>query len=120
MQVRRATRPQSVLFERQIVAVGELNALTSGMAGLIESVPLELDGSVPADHPIIDDVQSHLYSHGHRNAQGIAFGPSRLLHSGEQGPTTDDERNLIKARKMTTALGSRNIEINDRQIVDAF
>jgi PQQ-dependent dehydrogenase (s-GDH family) len=58
---------------------------------------LELDGSIPADNPLIDDVQSHIYSYGHRNAQGIAFGPHGILYANEHGPKTDDELNRIEA-----------------------
>jgi PQQ-dependent dehydrogenase (s-GDH family) len=60
---------------------------------------LELDGSIPEDNPVIDEVQSHIYSYGHRNAQGIAFGPGGILYADEQGPKTDDELNRIEAGK---------------------
>jgi len=56
---------------------------------------LNLDGSIPLDNPIIHGVQSHIFSYGHRNPQGLAFGPTGLLYSSEQGPKTDDELNLI-------------------------
>ena len=58
---------------------------------------LNLDGSVPADNPILNGVRSHVYSYGHRNPQGLAFGPNGLLYSSEHGPGTDDEVNLILA-----------------------
>jgi PQQ-dependent dehydrogenase (s-GDH family) len=58
---------------------------------------LNLDGSVPADNPILNGVRSHVYSYGHRNPQGLAFGPNGLLYSSEHGPGTDDELNLILA-----------------------
>ncbi|GAB7046565.1 PQQ-dependent sugar dehydrogenase [Catenuloplanes indicus JCM 9534] len=58
---------------------------------------LNLDGTVPFDNPVIDGVRSHVYSYGHRNAQGLAFGPTGLLYSSEQGPKSDDELNLIRA-----------------------
>src|SRR5690606_34602869 len=35
---------------------------------------LNLDGSIPKDNPKINGVRSHIYSYGHRNAQGLAFG----------------------------------------------
>ena len=31
---------------------------------------VNLDGSVPADNPTLGGVRSHVYSYGHRNAQG--------------------------------------------------
>jgi PQQ-dependent dehydrogenase (s-GDH family) len=57
---------------------------------------LNRDGSIPADNPVIGGVRSHIYSYGHRNAQGIAFGPGRRLYAVEHGPKTDDELNLIR------------------------
>jgi PQQ-dependent dehydrogenase (s-GDH family) len=57
---------------------------------------LSPDGSIPRDNPTIGGVQSHVYSYGHRNAQGLAFGPDGRLYSSEHGPKTDDEINLIE------------------------
>lgn len=57
---------------------------------------LELDGAVPTDNPVLAGVRSHVYSYGHRNPQGLAFGPGGLLYVSEHGPKTDDEVNLIK------------------------
>ena len=56
---------------------------------------LNLDGTVPTDNPMLNGVRSHVYSYGHRNPQGLAFGPNGLLYSSEHGPGTDDELNLI-------------------------
>jgi PQQ-dependent dehydrogenase (s-GDH family) len=58
---------------------------------------LNLDGSIPADNPSLDGVRSHIYTYGHRNPQGLEFGPTGLLYSSEHGPGTDDELNLIVA-----------------------
>ena len=58
---------------------------------------LNLDGSIPADNPTLNGVRSHIYTYGHRNPQGLGFGPSGLLYSSEHGPGTDDELNLIAA-----------------------
>lgn len=58
---------------------------------------LNLDGSVPADNPALDGVRSHIYTYGHRNPQGLGFGPTGLLYASEHGPGTDDELNLIVA-----------------------
>ena len=55
------------------------------------------DGSVPADNPEIGGVRSHVYTYGHRNPQGIVFGPDVTLFQSEQGPKTDDEVNLLQA-----------------------
>ena len=58
---------------------------------------LNLDGSIPADNPTINGVRSHIFTYGHRNPQGLGFGPNGLLYSSEHGPGTDDELNLIVA-----------------------
>jgi len=58
---------------------------------------MNLDGTIPADNPVLNGVRSHIYSYGHRNPQGLAFGPDGLLYASEHGPGTDDEVNLILA-----------------------
>lgn len=58
---------------------------------------LNLDGSIPADNPTLNGARSHIYTYGHRNPQGLEFGPTGLLYSSEHGPGTDDELNLIVA-----------------------
>lgn len=58
---------------------------------------IELDGSIPPDNPIIDGVRSHVFSYGHRNPLGLAFGPTGLLYESEHGPSSDDEVNVIEA-----------------------
>ncbi len=58
---------------------------------------IELDGSIPTDNPPIDGVVSHVYTYGHRNPQGIDFGPDGTLYSAEHGPKTDDEVNVLVA-----------------------
>jgi PQQ-dependent dehydrogenase (s-GDH family) len=60
---------------------------------------MNLDGSIPTDNPELNGVRSHVFSFGHRNPQGIAFGPTGQLFSSEQGPKTDDELNRIEAGK---------------------
>lgn len=60
---------------------------------------LALDGSVPDDNPLLAGVRSHVFSFGHRNAQGLAFGPEGQLYASEQGPKSDDELNAISAGK---------------------
>ena len=56
-----------------------------------------LDGSIPADNPTLDGVRSHVYSYGHRNAQGLIQAPDGKLYASEHGPSMDDELNLIQA-----------------------
>ena len=60
---------------------------------------INLDGSIPSDNPLLAGVRSHIYTYGHRNPQGLAFGPGGLLYASEHGPSTDDELNLIAAGK---------------------
>lgn len=68
---------------------------------------MNLDGTIPSDNPLIDPdgggpqaaARSHIYSYGHRNPQGIVFGPDGKLYADEHGPKTDDEINLIAAGK---------------------
>jgi len=55
-----------------------------------------LDGSIPADNPTLDGVRSHVYSYGHRNAQGLIQAPDGKIYASEHGPSMDDELNLIR------------------------
>jgi len=58
---------------------------------------LNLDGSIPDDNPLLNGVRSHVFSYGHRNPQGLAFGPDGWLYASEHGQDTDDEVNRIEA-----------------------
>ena len=58
---------------------------------------LNPDGGIPPDNPAIEGVRSHVFSYGHRNPQGLVFGPGGALYSSEHGEKTDDEINLIEA-----------------------
>ena len=62
-----------------------------------KSLRLNLDGSVPTDNPKLDGVVSHVFTYGHRNPQGLDFGPDGTFYSSEQGPKTDDELNILKS-----------------------
>jgi PQQ-dependent dehydrogenase (s-GDH family) len=55
------------------------------------------DGSIPEDNPVIEGVQSHIYTYGHRNPQGIAVGPIGDLFVAEHGDKSDDEINHLIA-----------------------
>jgi len=55
------------------------------------------DGSIPDDNPVLNGVRSHVFSYGHRNPQGMAFGPDGTLYAAEHGQDTDDEVNRIVA-----------------------
>ena len=58
---------------------------------------LNPDGSIPEDNPEINGVKSHVYTYGHRNAQGIALGPNGDLYVAEHGDNSDDEINRLQA-----------------------
>ena len=55
------------------------------------------DGSIPKDNPAIDGVQSHIYTYGHRNPQGLTMGPNGDPYVAEHGPNTDDEVNHLQS-----------------------
>ena len=52
------------------------------------------DGGVPDDNPFADSL---VYSLGHRNPQGLAWGEDGTLYSSEFGQNTWDELNIIAA-----------------------
>lgn len=60
-----------------------------------KSLRLDIDGSIPDDNPAINGMQSHIFTYGHRNMQGIDFAPDGTLYASEQGPKTDDEVNIL-------------------------
>jgi glucose/arabinose dehydrogenase len=60
---------------------------------------MELDGSIPADNPVLGGYRTHIYTYGHRNPQGIVFGSNGKLYSSEHGAKVDDELNIIEAGK---------------------
>jgi aldose sugar dehydrogenase len=64
-----------------------------------KTLRLNLDGSIPSDNPILNGVQSHIYTYGHRNPQGLVFGSNGILYSDEHGPSSDDEVNIINSGK---------------------
>ncbi|MGI0060066.1 MAG: PQQ-dependent sugar dehydrogenase, partial [Nitrosotalea sp.] len=67
--------------------------LTS-LAGKI--LRLNDDGSIPSDNPIPN---SPIYTLGHRNPQGLTWDDQGNLYETEEGPTKNDEINLIEKDK---------------------
>ncbi len=60
---------------------------------------INLDGSIPADNPILAGVRSHVFSYGHRNPGGLALGADGRIYESEHGPFADDELNLLQSGK---------------------
>ncbi len=54
---------------------------------------LTLDGQPAPGNPF----GTAVYSYGHRNPQGLAFGPDGTLYATEHGPSDNDEANIIEA-----------------------
>lgn len=53
---------------------------------------IAVDGSIPGDNP----ADSPIWSSGHRNVQGIAFGPDGTPYASELGHRTWDEVNVLR------------------------
>ena len=64
-------------------------------------IRLRLDGSVPADNPLISNAgaRPEIWSVGHRNPYGLLFASDGRLMSTEMGPLGGDEFNIIAAGK---------------------
>lgn len=70
----------------------ELSQQVDSLGGNI--LRMTLDGEIPSDNPIDE---SYVYSYGHRNPQGLAWGADETLYSSEHGDNANDEINLIEA-----------------------
>ena len=77
-----------------------------------KTLRINTDGSIPATNPLFAGVRSHIYTIGHRNAQGLVTqksptnglvfptpAPGGILFNSEHGPRTDDEINIIESGK---------------------
>lgn len=60
--------------------------------------PNNVNSWIPTDNPYkdTDSNRTAVWSWGHRNAQGIAFGSNGILYSSEQQDMSDDEINIIE------------------------
>ena len=54
------------------------------------------NGSIPSDNP---NPNSHIWSYGHRNPQGLTFGPNGIVYNSEHGENENDEINIITKNK---------------------
>lgn len=61
-----------------------------------KTLRMTLDGAIPEDNPEIEGVRSHVFTWGHRNPQGIVFGPDGTLYQSEHGANADDEINILE------------------------
>lgn len=60
-------------------------------------IRLNRDGSVPQDNPFVGQAgRPEIWSYGHRNPQGLAFGPDGTLWAHEHGARGGDEVNRIR------------------------
>jgi len=85
--------------EKIMMTVGDRgsSALAQNMGSLNGKIlRLNLDGSIPDDNPIPG---SYIYSYGHRNPQGLGYGPLGQIYSSEHGAQQSDEFNLIEANR---------------------
>jgi aldose sugar dehydrogenase len=73
---------------------GNLSQNPTTIAGKL--LRMNPDGTVPADNPVPGSL---VYSYGHRNSQGLAFGPGGKLYSSEHGAQQSDEFNLIEPNR---------------------
>lgn len=84
-------------IQSQTLPTAEEVAAKNWFAYQGKSLRLNLDGSIPEDNPEIKGVKSHIFTYGHRNMQGIDFGPDGTLYASEQGPKSDDEVNILRS-----------------------
>ena len=69
------------------------------------------DGTIPTDNPTINGVQSHVFTYGHLNAQGITAGPNGNLYVAEHGDKSDDECIVPNLEATMAGLISRAIRM---------
>jgi glucose/arabinose dehydrogenase len=67
----------------------ELAQDRNSLAGKI--LRMNSNGSVPDDNPF----GNYVYSYGHRNPQGIAWGSGGIMYASEHGQSRNDEINII-------------------------
>ena len=93
---------------QKLPTAGQVSAENYGLyAG--KTLRINTDGTIPASNPLFAGVRSHIYTIGHRNAQGLVTQKSPTnglvfptpaaggkLFNSEHGPRTDDEINVIE------------------------
>ncbi len=79
-----------------LVSTGDAQntSLPQNMASLSGKIlRMNTDGSIPADNP---DPTSYVYSHGHRNVQGMYRAPNGVIYLSEHGASSDDEFQVLE------------------------
>jgi len=84
-------QPDGTAETDKLMALPEFAATDDSLNGKI--LRIAVDGSIPEDNP----EDSPIYSSGHRNVQGIAFGPDGVAYASELGHRTWDEVNVLRA-----------------------
>ncbi len=84
------SKDNKILMTTGDTGSGNLSQNMNSLAGKL--LRINLDGSIPEDNPFPN---SYIYSFGHRNAQGLAYGPNDQLYSSEHGAQQSDEFNRI-------------------------
>jgi PQQ-dependent dehydrogenase (s-GDH family) len=82
------------LNEAQRLPTAEEVAAMDWTAYVGKVLRIKPDGGIPDDNPTLNGVRSHVFTLGHRNPQGLKFIGGQLF-SVEQGPSTDDELNIL-------------------------
>lgn len=85
-----------------LLTLGDRNAhranaqnTTDHLGKIVRLMP---DGSIPTDNPFKDGPAPEVYTHGHRNIQGIALYPgSDTVWFHEHGPRGGDELSILKS-----------------------
>ena len=88
------TPDNKILMTTGDTGSGSLSQDLSSLNGKL--LRINLDGSIPTDNP---DPNSYIYSYGHRNSQGLAYGADGQLYSSEHGAQQSDEFNRIEVNR---------------------
>ena len=82
--------------EKLLMTLGDVSEedLSQNMNSILGKIlRLNLDGTVPDDNPVPGSL---IYSYGHRNNQGLSYGPNDILYASEHGWRNSDELNIIE------------------------
>ncbi|MEM7040685.1 MAG: PQQ-dependent sugar dehydrogenase, partial [Bacteroidota bacterium] len=86
------TTDNKILMTTGDVGSGNLSQNSGSLNGKI--LRINMNGSIPSDNPTPGN---YIYSTGHRNPQGLAYGPNGQIYSSEHGAQQSDEFNIIEA-----------------------